>query len=200
VIWIGTSEGLAFLGTGEIKTPSRPPEALKGQVSGVAEDRAAWLWVVTSKEVVHVERNKLLSGALADDDLYKYGVEDGLRSVGGIKRQKSVIADPSGRIWLSMDSGLSVIDPSQWKGSVPPAMIQIRSITADSDMIDLTSVTKLAAPPRRLTFAYSGLSLRNPDRVRFRYRLDPYDGNWSGSTDAHEATYTQLEPGSYRFV
>jgi len=84
VIWIGTSEGLAFLGTGEIKTPSRPPEALKGQVSGVAEDRAAWLWVVTSKEVVHVERNKLLSGALADDDLYKYGVEDGLRSVGGI--------------------------------------------------------------------------------------------------------------------
>jgi signal transduction histidine kinase len=199
VIWIGTSQGLAFLSTGEIKAPSRPREALKDQVSGVAEDRAGWLWVFTSKEVLHVERNKLLSGALTDDDVHKYGVEDGLRSVGGIKRQESVVVDPLGRIWSSMERGLSVIDPSQLKDSVPPPIIQIRSITADSSVIDLRSVTKLAAPPRRLTFAYSGLCLRDPDRVRFRYRLDGYDKNWSDSTAAHEATYTKLEPGSYRF-
>ncbi|HXZ79170.1 MAG TPA: triple tyrosine motif-containing protein, partial [Terriglobales bacterium] len=58
---------------------------------------------------------------------------------------------------------------------------------------------KVGVPPRRLTFVYSGLSLRHPDRVRFRYELDGYDKNWSDPTAAHEATYTQLGPGRYTF-
>jgi signal transduction histidine kinase len=199
VLWIGTSGGLAFLSANRIETPHQPSEALRGQIFGVAEDRTGWLWVVTSKEVVHVNRDKLLRGALADGDLREYGVDDGLRSVGGIKRQRSVIVDPQGRIWTSMSSGLSVVDPAQLVDKTLPAIVHVLSVSADGNLIDVHSTTKIAAPPSRLTFAYSGLSLRHPERVRFKYQLEGYDRNRSDPTAAHEATYTGLGPGSYTF-
>lgn len=199
VLWVGTSGGLAFLSEGGIKTPHQPSEVLRGQIFGIAEDRSGWLWVVTSKEVVHVNRDRLLRGALQDGDLREYGVDDGLRSVGGIKRHRSVTIDPQGRIWASMSSGLSVVAPAQLVGRTLPAIVHVLSVSADGSLIDVHSRAKIAAPPSRLTFAYTGLSLRHPDRVRFRYVLEGYDKNWNDSTAAHEATYTKLGPGSYTF-
>ena len=56
-------------------------------------------------------------------------------------------------------------------------------------------------PPghRRLAFAYTGLSLSAPERVRYRYRLDGFDNDWSEATTSREAVYTNLRPGPYRF-
>jgi len=44
-----------------------------------------------------------------------------------------------------------------------------------------------------------GLSLRNSERVRYRYRLDTFDQGWSEATTNREARYGNLNPGSYRF-
>jgi len=52
---------------------------------------------------------------------------------------------------------------------------------------------------RRITFAFAGLSLSIPERVRFRYRLENFDRDWSGGSAGREAVYTNLGPGSYRF-
>src|SRR6266700_3267900 len=184
VLWIGTSGGLAFFSGGVIQTPRRTSELLHGQIFGVVEDRTGWLWVVTSEQVVHVNRDRLLLGALTDGDLREYGVDDGLRSVEGIRRDRSVVVDPQGRIWISMPNGLSVTDPAQLADRTVPAIVQILSISADSSPIDVHSASKVPSPPGRLTFVYSGLSLRNPDRVRFRYQLDGYDRRWSEVTAA----------------
>jgi signal transduction histidine kinase/ligand-binding sensor domain-containing protein len=198
-LWVGTSGGLAFLSASEIKVPQQAPESLREPIFGIAEDRLGWLWLVTAKQVVHVNRDTLLRGALTDGDLRLYGLDDGLRSVEGIRRQKSVVVDPQGRIWASMSSGLSVVDPAQLVRSTAPAIVHVLSISADGSLIDAQNVAKVGAPPSRLTFVYSGLSLRHPDRVRFRYELEGYDKGLSRPTTAHEATYTKLGPGSYTF-
>jgi signal transduction histidine kinase len=38
-----------------------------------------------------------------------------------------------------------------------------------------------------------------PERVRFRYRLDGFDPDWSQPVTTREAVYTNLGPGPYRF-
>jgi signal transduction histidine kinase len=48
-------------------------------------------------------------------------------------------------------------------------------------------------------FGYTGLSLSVPERVRFRYRLDGFDHDWSEPVATREAVYTNLSPSSYRF-
>jgi signal transduction histidine kinase len=44
-----------------------------------------------------------------------------------------------------------------------------------------------------------GLSLKKPEGVRYRYRLDGFDQGWSEPTSSREATYGNLRPGSYQF-
>jgi signal transduction histidine kinase len=46
---------------------------------------------------------------------------------------------------------------------------------------------------------YSVIQLRSQERVRFRYRLDGFDKNWTDASSRRVAYYTNLPPGHYRF-
>jgi signal transduction histidine kinase len=52
---------------------------------------------------------------------------------------------------------------------------------------------------QRIVLDYAGLSLAVPERVRFRYRLDGFDHDWSEPVAARQAAYTNLGPGHYVF-
>ncbi len=74
--------------------------------------------------------------------------------------------------------------------------------------IDGASVPGLANAPAGQAFApeqkpiridYTAASLRDPQAVRFRYRLLPLDAAWSPATAERHQSYPQLPPGAYRF-
>ena len=199
VLWIGTSKGLAFFKSGHIQVPREAPESLKGQILGIALDKHGWLWIATSNHVMRVQRDHLVAGQLEPADVREYGPADGLRSIEGVKRNNSVVADSQGRIWFSMSRGLSVVDPSQLpKGSVP-AIAHVEVISADGNPIDIGGSVRIPPSRKKITFSYSGLSFAAPERIRFRYFLDGFDHGWSEPVAAREAVYTNLGPGSYRF-
>src|SRR5882672_2792913 len=113
ILWIGTAEGLAFLNDGRVHVPRGVPESLQAPIFGIEEDKNGWLWVATSDHVLHVPRDKLLSGVVKAVDVHEYDQADGLESTEGVKRSRSVVSDSAGRIWCSLSSGLSVVNPSQ---------------------------------------------------------------------------------------
>ncbi|MGH9844331.1 MAG: two-component regulator propeller domain-containing protein, partial [Blastocatellia bacterium] len=199
VLWIGTVDGLASFGSGRIQIPTGLPASLHEQILGLAEDKYGSLWIATSNHVLQVKRDKLLQGKLGDADVREYGLAEGLHGIEGVKRHRTVVADPLGRIWFSMNLGLSVADPSRLTGSSAPAIAHIQTISADGSSIDLQGSVRIPASPRRVTFNYAGLSLSVPDRVKFRYTLDGFDQGWSEPKTTREAIYTNLSPGSYRF-
>jgi signal transduction histidine kinase/ligand-binding sensor domain-containing protein len=199
VLWVGTVYGIAFRGPHGFVIPRGAPLSLREQILGIAEDRFGSLWVSTSNHVLHVKRDKLLQGTLADGDVREYGLADGLRGLEGVKRHQSVVADPLGRIWFSMNRGISVVDPERLKSDSILAMVQVQTIAADGNSIRLQGPVRIPANPKRIVFGLAGLSLSVPERVRFRYSLDGFDHGWSEPTTAHEAAYTNLGPGSYRF-
>jgi signal transduction histidine kinase/ligand-binding sensor domain-containing protein len=198
-LWIGAAKGIAFFSSGQIKTPRAIPDSLRDQIFGFAEDESGWLWIATENHVVRVNRDKLLSGSLVDGDAREYGLADGLPSTEGVKRHRSVVTDPSGRIWFSLNHGLSVADPSRLAGGSVPALVHILSVSADGGPIELNGSVRLPAAPQRVMFGYAGVSLSAPERVRFRYRLDNFDRDWGEPVTAREAVYTNLGPGAYRF-
>jgi len=198
-LWIGTSEGLAFLGNGHIQIVAGEESLLQDQILGLAEDRSGNLWIATSSRVMRVNREKLARGALADGDVREYGIADGLHGVEGVKRHRSVVADPSGHIWFSMNRGLSVVDPARMAETSSPAIVHIQSIAADGRTVAFQEPIRIPANRRRITFSYAGLSLSDPERVRFKYTLDGFDRGWSQPVYSREANYTNLGPGAYRF-
>ncbi len=198
-LWIGTAAGLAFLTSSGVHIPTYMPAPLHEQIFGIAEDRNGWLWIATSSHVLRVKRETLLSGKLGSEDLREYGLADGLKGVEGVKRYQSVIADSLGRIWFSMNHGLSVVDPVRAINNLAPVRVKIEEVSADGIPSDLGEAIRIPSSRQRTTFSYAGLSLSVPERVQYRYRLDGFDRGWSEPVATKEAIYTNLSPGSYRF-
>jgi signal transduction histidine kinase/ligand-binding sensor domain-containing protein len=199
ILWSGTSAGLAFLASERFQILHESPDVLREPAVGMAEDKSGRFWIATSDHVVRVPRDKLLSGVVKTIDVREYGQADGLESTEGVKRSRSVVADSAGRIWFSLASGLSVVDPSQIDDNSVPALPHIEAIIADNNTAILAASVRIPPSPRRITFEYTGLSLAVPARVRFRYLLEGFDSSWSQPVAAREAVYTNLGAGSYRF-
>jgi signal transduction histidine kinase/ligand-binding sensor domain-containing protein len=199
VLWIGTSGGLAFLNAGRIQGTTGAQGLLQDQILGLAEDRNRNLWIATSNRVLRVNAGKLLSGELEDGDIREFGLADGLHGLEGVKRHRSVVADPFGHIWFSMNQGLSVVDPARITGASAPAIVHIQTLWADGSQIGLQGPVRIPSGRQRITLRYAGLSLSVPGRVRFKYTLDGFDRGWSQPVSNREANYTNLGPGPYRF-
>lgn len=199
VLWVGTASGLAFVRSGRLQTPAGLPASLHEQILGIAEDRNGWLWISTSNHVLRLKREKLLGSMLTGEDVREYGLEDGLKGIEGVKRYQSVIADRKGKIWFSMNRGLSVVDPTRATPGSAPALVHIDGVTVDGNKIDIHDSLRLTGPHRTITFNYIALSLSVPERVRYKYKLEGFDEGWSNPVTARETTYNNLISGSYRF-
>ena len=199
VLWVGTDDGLAFFDFGRFQTPARLPESLHEQILGVVDDGAGCLWIATTNRVLRVTRDNLRNGQLAETDVREFGVADGLQGSEGVRRNRSVAKDPSGMVWFSLSSGLSVVDPNRLRKSSAPAIVHINALTADGTSVELGGNIRIPSARQRIAFSFVGLSLAIPERVKFRYKLDGVDHEWSSVVSTGEAIYNNLSPGSYRF-
>jgi ligand-binding sensor domain-containing protein/signal transduction histidine kinase len=199
ILWIGTSQGLAYLSDGQVHVPREVPEPLQAPIFGIEEDKNGRLWIATSDHVLRVSRDKLLSGVVKAVDVREFDRTDGLESTEGVKRSRSVVSDSAGRIWLSLSSGISVVDPSRVAPGSALAIPHIEGLSVDGSPVNVQDMIHIPASPRRITFTYTGLSLATPGRVRFKYFLEGFDRSWSEPVATREAVYTNLGAHSYRF-
>jgi signal transduction histidine kinase/ligand-binding sensor domain-containing protein len=198
-LWVGTASGIAFRGRKGFQVPHGVPGSLSAPILGMAEDRSGSIWVATSSHVLRVNREKLLQGTLNDGDIRQFGLADGLRGLEGVKRNRSVVTDSAGRVWFSLNLGISVVDPGRLTRNSAAPIVHIQTISADGDSIAVGNKVRIPGGRQRITFGYSGLILSVPDRVRYRYRLEGFDRDWSEPTLSREAVYTNLPPSHYRF-
>ena len=172
----------------------------RNPIAGVASDERGSLWIATSNRVLRVPRDKLLRGELTDADVRSYGLPDGLHSVEGVRRHRSVVVDRAAAGSGSRSAGVCRwLDPAYAAGGSAPAIVHVESVSADGTPVDLRGAVRIPAGRQRLTFTYAGLSLAVPERVRFRYRLDGFDRDWSEPVTTRSTVYTNLGPGPYRF-
>lgn len=199
VLWAGTAFGIASRGRESFLAPTGVPQVLREQILGLAEDRDGWLWIETLNHVLRVKRDKLLRGALEDGDVREYGAADGLRGVEGVKRNQAVFADSMGRIWFSLNRGISVVDPARLRRDSAPAIVHVETVSADGRAIRMGRTVRVPGGRQRVRFDFIALSLSVPERVRYRYLLEGFDKAWSDPVSGREAVYTNLNPRSYRF-
>jgi signal transduction histidine kinase/ligand-binding sensor domain-containing protein len=199
LLWIGTASGLAYMISGQVQVPTAVPASLQEPILGIAEDKLGWLWISTSNHVLRVKRDSLLRNSVGESDIREYGLEDGLHGTEGVKRQQSVIADPLGKIWFSMNRGISVADPSRAVSASPPALLHIDEISSDGAPVNMHGPIQLSGAHRRITFALSALSLSVPERIQYKYKLEGLDEGWSRPVTDHQVTYNNLGSGTYQF-
>jgi len=200
VLWIGTDGGLAYLRDGRVQTPQGAQAWLREPILGIAEDNSGWLWVATSTRVLRAKGNSLTDNQpLNDSDFLVYGRDDGLVGTEGIKRFRSVVKDSQGNLWFSTNRGLSSVNPERSTVNSLPVLLRVEAVTVDGNEVNLGQPIRVPPGERRIVFHYLGLSLANPQRVRYRYFLEGFDRGWSEATSNREAVFANLSPGKYRF-
>lgn len=197
-VWIGTDRGLAVFSGGRIRSLASGNPLLQDPIFGLALDRSGALWVITSSHVLVARSESLLK----DNDPAAVRVlteQDGLPSQQGVRRFQSVVLDRSGRVWLSLRSGISFASTGAFEGITSPVFTQIEQMLVDGHGMNTLSGIRVRSSDRRVTFRFAGLSYTAPDRVHYEYRLDGFDRQWSEPTAQREAAYTNLPPGRYIF-
>ncbi|MEO8596063.1 MAG: two-component regulator propeller domain-containing protein [Candidatus Solibacter sp.] len=198
VLWVGTSAGLFYFRAGQARPASGVPETLRGKILGITADTRGKLWIATEMHLISIARAGLMGAARNAVPAREFGTGDGLVSTKGIRRHRTVTTDRSGRVWFSLHGGISVVDPARL-AALAPALPHIGAVVVDGRALDTALPIRFSSDRRRVAFSFMGLSLAVPDRVRYRYRLDGYDRDWSTATETREAGYTNLEPRAYRF-
>jgi len=61
------------------------------------------------------------------------------------------------------------------------------------------SILELSHNENHLTFAFTGISLSNPQKIKFRYILEGHDKFWSPEVTSNEVVYSGLSYGEYTF-
>ncbi len=106
---------------------------------------------------------------------------------------------PDGKLWFVAGSGLQSIDPADMPSNGVPPPVHIDALVADGRRHAAADGLRLPPSVRDLSFEFAALTLADPQRTRFRYRLEGHDAAWQDVVDRRVASYTNLPPGQYRF-
>ena len=198
-LWIATSEGLAYISSGHLHQPPVLPEALREQILGITEGRHGFLWFATPDHVVQLDRDRLMSGSIEDSDPQLYYATDGLLGISEVRRDRSIVTDSSGHVWLALSSGLAMADSESILSRFTPVGVRINAMSVDGLEQNIRALQRLSSGPRNVTLKYDAAGLSAPQGLEFRYKLDGYDRGWSDVVSSRQAVYRNLGPGVYRF-
>ncbi len=110
----------------------------------------------------------------------------------------SFLAEADGTVWIGTLRGLSRYRPSGLPvPSIAPPVV-ITSMKFGERKGDDSINSQVSYRDRDFLVTFSALSFLSERNVRFRYRLEGMDDEWI-ETASHEARYSNLPAGNYRF-
>ncbi len=177
-------------------------------VYGILEDDDGYLWLSTN--------NGLAKFAPKRGTFFNYGAKDGLQ--GNEFNTGAFFKDKQGRMYFGGTAGLTAFFPRGIRGNtyVPPVALtgfllfnkpvpvaqgdgpgkafRLRRHISDTPEITLHYTDDIFA------FEFSALNYRQPEKNRFKYKLENFDKDWVETGYLYRrATYTDLPDGRYVF-
>ena len=205
-LWIGTqSEGLLRLRAGTVRAFSSRHGLFSDSIYSVLEDQRGNLWLNSSRGIFRVsmkEFDDVAAGRRAGVNSIAYGKADGVLSSGQYREvtQPAACQGVDGRLWFRTTQGVAVVDPERIATNEQLPPVAIEAVIADRKPL-ADARARILVPKGRgeLEIQYTALSLRAPEKNRFRYRLEGVDPDWVEAGNRRSAYYNKVKPGEYRF-
>lgn len=207
-VWIGgIGSGLHLVDGADQVDFSMNDGLFDDEIYGITSDHRGALWFASSTGIFSVSQRQLLdfaAGKIRTVSSTPFSPLDGLQTVEcrpGVQPAAWRMRDG----WLSFSTirGLIAINYDQTASKMDPPPVVIESVAIDgrrqSLAQNIAKTRKLSPGDENLEFRYTALSLRNPQRITFRYKLEGFDRDWVDAGTRREAFYTNLRPGDYRF-
>ncbi len=114
--------------------------------------------------------------------------------------------DREGTLWFGTTDGVSRLVPApDTPSGAPPVWIggvRVAGSALPMSELGAPGLTDLRLEPAQndLEIAFFGVGFGAGGPVRYRYRLDGIESDWTGPTDRRVVNYARLASGRYRFV
>src|SRR6476661_5544186 len=199
-LWVGTEGGglcrLDNARTGRFTTFDEGQGFPSEVVYGLQADSATnTLWASTNQGLVRIDPT---SGRCTTFDT-RDGVPMDDYNAGAAGR------GADGRLYFGGPTGLVGFQPSQLALPQPPRVLLtgLRRLNRPVALTDTALAQRrlLRIGPQDYVFSleFTALDLRRAGRYPLLYRLEGFDPDWLAAGPHREATYTNLDPGSYTF-
>ena len=162
------------------------------RVRGLAEDAEGSIWISTEHGL-----NRLNP---ATGQISAYYREDGLASTRF--HWNNACSGADGMLYFGQAEGLSVVNPGKTGSDTSESPFRFTRISVDDrDYRDpFLQEVRLHERNRSIDFEFAQLTAAG-SRPAFEYRLEGFDTGWKVLPQGrHEATYSSLPHGDYRFV
>jgi len=117
------------------------------------------------------------------------------------------VKDRQGNIWIGTTSGVSRYDPRMDRSDAPSPPIYLSRVHVAGEDLSVPERGVRWLPERRfragqnnIRIEYSAVSFRAGRALRYQYKLEGADADWSAPTEERSVTYARLAPGTYRFL
>lgn len=168
-------------------------------VHAILDDGQGHLWFATSNGLARCDAG----GGSAYSHWIEFGTADGLHSKEtAANSHPSAVKTRDGHLWFATPKGLVEVDAAHFQVNAvePPVVVERLEVDdVEQPLNRADSALKIAAGHVHFEFDYAGLSFAAPLKVRYRYRLDGMDKDWTEAGLRRTAYYTSIPPGHYTF-
>lgn len=212
-LWVATKDGALSLlvGTRFFAVPAFPDASRReGAIEGITPDGEGALWFRMDRGIRRISLTTLhacvAKGRCTASEGMKgvgarYGLADGVPNdevAAGGSSMGWLSSD--GELWLPTRGGVAIADTKHMALNKVAPPVVVEQFVVDGAAEDLNQMPlKIPFGHARFTMEYAGLSFRSPSEVRYQFRLQGFDKNWTDAGGRQSATYTNLPPGAYRF-
>jgi hypothetical protein len=159
------------------------------------DDKTEQLWIGTNQglskfNVQQYRRNR-------SKHITTYGEEEGFTGVES--NSNGAFLDENGEIWFGTVNGLIRYSPKNFRSNPAYAKTNITGMRLFYNDTLLSAGQELSYADNNISFDYVGICLTNPSKVRYRYKLNGWETEYSPPTAERVARYSNLPPGKYTF-
>jgi ligand-binding sensor domain-containing protein len=153
------------------------------------------IWIGTNQGINILDLSKYRASNTID--ISSYGKAEGFSGVEC--NSYGIWEDKDSTLWFGTVGGVIKYQPSAFKRNMQESKTYIYSIKLQNEDTTLNSGVILPYNYNNIAFYYRGISLTNPDRVRYIKMLEGLETKWSEPSTEDYSKYGNLAPGKYTF-
>lgn len=204
-LWFGSQRsGLTRLRDGIFHSYTVKDGLYSNEVYSVAVDDAGDVWMGGPHGILHVSAADLddhAAGKITTIHTDVYSTNAGMKvEECSSAYQPAAAKSRDGTLWFCTHLGVVSIRPDKiQKNTVAPRVV-VEEIVVDGRIVSqLAKSVEVAAGENHIELHYTALSFLDPEKVRFKYKLEGYDKDWEDARNRRVAYYTRPPPGTYVF-
>lgn len=197
-LWAGTSQGLnRFVEeTQEFQRYTTADGLPNNVIYAIHEDENGNLWFSTNRGISTLDP--------ADGDIITYNREDGLQ--GNEFNGNSSFKDAAGRLYFGGTNGFNSFIPAEIETNITVPQTTITAVRifgqepgsgADPSVMQ---ELELNHDSNYISLDFAGMDATSSQKLKYQYKLEPFEREWVDNGTRRSVTYTNLPPGRYVFL